>query len=241
MADSTTPRQAALWFASKGYSTLPLHSLTEAGGCTCGDAACESVGKHPFARPRPSRAKGRDGRSRRDSWLVRRALLAELRHLTALARHRRGSAHGGDETWAEIGGQPTRGLPHTWRVHTGGGGVHICFQNTPRIRAASSTEAWRLRVGARRGVGGYIVSGRLYTWQPQCSPRDAPLAEPPAWLAKLIGNRTHLGTTMPPQAWANFLREQFAEGARRKALLRIVGKLATVLGPAADYHRADAA
>ena len=52
----------------------------------------------------------------------------------------------------------------------------------------------------------------------------------PQWLAKLIGNRTYLGATMPPQAWANFLRERFAEGARRKALLRIVGKLATVPG-----------
>ena len=32
MADSTTPCQGALWFASKGYSVLPLHSVTEAGG-----------------------------------------------------------------------------------------------------------------------------------------------------------------------------------------------------------------
>ena len=49
MADSTTPCQAALWFASKGYPVLPLHSVTEAGGCTCGNSDCESVGKHPFA------------------------------------------------------------------------------------------------------------------------------------------------------------------------------------------------
>ena len=28
---------------------LPLHSVTEAGGCTCGNSDCESVGKHPFA------------------------------------------------------------------------------------------------------------------------------------------------------------------------------------------------
>ena len=48
MADNATPRQAALWFASKGYPVLPLHSVTEAGACTCGDAAVKP-GKHPFA------------------------------------------------------------------------------------------------------------------------------------------------------------------------------------------------
>ena len=35
---------------------------------------------------------------------------------------------------------------------------------------------------------------------------------------------------MPPQAWVKHLRETFYEGARRKALLRIVGKLATIPG-----------
>ena len=43
------PLSRALWFAAKGYSVLPLHSVTEAGGCTCGNSDCESVGKHPFA------------------------------------------------------------------------------------------------------------------------------------------------------------------------------------------------
>ena len=50
------------------------------------------------------------------------------------------------------------------------------------------------------------------------------------WLAKLIGNRTYLGAPMPLQAWVKQLRETFHEGARRKALLRIVGKLATIPG-----------
>ena len=53
MPDTVTPRQAALWFAAKGYPILPLHSVTEAGGCTCGNSDCESVGKHPFASLTP--------------------------------------------------------------------------------------------------------------------------------------------------------------------------------------------
>ena len=50
MPDDVTPRQAALWFASKGFPVLPLHSYD--GGCTCGNARCESPGKHPFATAR---------------------------------------------------------------------------------------------------------------------------------------------------------------------------------------------
>lgn len=50
MADTITPCQAALWFASQGFPVLPLHSLTEDRRCTCGDAQCHSPGKHPFAR-----------------------------------------------------------------------------------------------------------------------------------------------------------------------------------------------
>ena len=123
-------------------------------------------------------------------------------------------------------------MPHTWRVRTGGGGEHICFQNTLGVRCGDLDRGIEIKAkgGYIVGVGCQHVSGRRYAWQPQCSPKDAPLADPPEWLAKLIGNRTYLGAPMPPQAWVKQLRETFYEGARRKALLRIVGKLATVPG-----------
>ena len=123
-------------------------------------------------------------------------------------------------------------MPHTWRVDTGGGGQHLLFRNTLGVRCGDLDRGIEIKA-----KGGYIVgpacaheSGRRYEWQPQCSPKDAPLADPPEWLAKLIGNRTYLGAPMPPQAWVKQLRETFYEGARRKALLRIVGKLATIPG-----------
>jgi hypothetical protein len=139
---------------------------------------------------------------------------------------------GGDKSWESISAQPTRALPHSWRVRSGGNGEHLCFQNTLGIKGGDLARGIEVK-----GKGGYVVgvgcphiSGRTYEWQPQCNPKEAPLAPPPDWLAKLIGNRTYLGVTMPPQAWANLLRERFGEGARRKTLLRIVGKLATVPG-----------
>src|SRR5215470_11391526 len=36
----------ALYYASRGWPVLPLHSV-EGGRCRCGDATCRSPGKHP--------------------------------------------------------------------------------------------------------------------------------------------------------------------------------------------------
>jgi Bifunctional DNA primase/polymerase, N-terminal len=38
---------AALRYAECGFPVLPLHSITENGGCTCGKTDCSSPGKHP--------------------------------------------------------------------------------------------------------------------------------------------------------------------------------------------------
>ena len=60
MADTITPCQAALWFASQAFPVLPLHGVTEARTCTCGwqpspDKPGEKhpVGKHPHASLAP--------------------------------------------------------------------------------------------------------------------------------------------------------------------------------------------
>ena len=42
--------------------------------------------------------------------------------------------HGGLDRWAEMCGEPTRPLIHTWEVRTGSGGRHVMFKNTPGIR-----------------------------------------------------------------------------------------------------------
>ena len=63
----------------------------------------------------------------------------------------------------------------------GGGGEHICFQNTLGIKGGDFDRGIEIKAkgGYVVGVGCKHVSGRLYAWQPQCSPKDAPLAEPP--------------------------------------------------------------
>ena len=103
MAGSATPCQGALWFASKGYPVLPLHSVTEAGGCTCGNSDCESVGKHPFAPLAPHGLKDatvdldviRDWFAEH-YWLGYGIVTDELLVIDVDARH------GGLETWQEL-------------------------------------------------------------------------------------------------------------------------------------------
>lgn len=39
--------EAALSYAARGWRVLPLYTPTPDGGCSCGKAGCDSVGKHP--------------------------------------------------------------------------------------------------------------------------------------------------------------------------------------------------
>ena len=117
MADTITPCQAALWFASQGFPVLPLHSVTEARACTCGDVQCHSPGKHPFARYVPHGLKDATtdldvirGWFREHYWLNYGVLTDKLLVIDVDPRN------GGDKAWAEMSAQPTRAVPHTWRV-----------------------------------------------------------------------------------------------------------------------------
>lgn len=228
MAGSATPCQGALWFASKGYPVLPLHSVTEAGGCTCGNSDCESVGKHPFAplAPHGLRDATVDLGVIRDwftehYWLGYGIVTDELLVIDVDARH------GGLETWQELTRQPTRAPLHTWQVRTGGGGLHVMLKNTPDIRSG------KLDTGVDiRGIGGYIVgptclhkSGKRYEWLQQCSPKDAELVEPPEWLLCVIRARSHLGRPTSLQEWRKIAATRVLDGERNTTLLRLAGHL----------------
>ena len=228
MPDPVAPRQAALWFAAKGYPILPLHSVTEAGGCTCGNSDCESVGKHPFAPLAPHGLKDATVETgiirawfEKHYWLGYGIVTDDLLVIDVDARH------GGLETWQELTNLPTRALPHTWQVRTGGGGLHVMFENIPEIRSG------KLDTGVDiRGIGGYIVgpaclhkSGKRYEWLQQCSPREAELVEPPEWLLCVIRARSHLGRPASLQEWRKIAATRVLDGERNTTLLRLAGHL----------------
>jgi len=228
MPSRTTPGQAAMWFASQNFPVLPLHSVTEAHTCTCGDAQCHSPGKHPFARYAPHGLKDATtslsdirGWFSECYWLNFGVVTDKLLVIDADVKH------GGLQTWADMWGQPTRALPHTWQVRTGSGGLHVIFKNTLTIRCGELDKGIDIRA-----TNGYIVgatckhaSGGTYDWLPQCSPKDAPLAEPPEWLLAIIRTRTYLGRTTSLQERRRIAGTRLQDGERNKTLLRIAGHL----------------
>ena len=87
--------------------------------------------------------------------------------------------HGGLERWREMCASPVHGAIHTWETVTGSSGKHLYFKNPDEIRNGTLDRGIDLR-----GVGGYVVgpasrhaSGRVYSWAPQCCPKDVELAE----------------------------------------------------------------
>jgi hypothetical protein len=161
MPDNITARQAALWFAAKGYPVLPLHSVTENGTCTCGSAECQSPGKHPYAQLAQHGLKDASA----DAATVRKWFDEAYWLNYGVATDRLlvvdvDTKNNGLETWQAMCTQPTRTLPHTWTVRTGGGGLHVIFDNTEAIRngeldkvsaATSSARTRSMLVGARTG------------------------------------------------------------------------------------------
>jgi hypothetical protein len=172
-----------LWFATKGYPVLPLHSITESNTCTCGKSGCQSPGKHPYAEFTPHGVK--DAITDVDTvraWFDERYWLNYGVATDGLLVIDVDVKHNGLETWQSMYMQPTRALPHTWTARTGSGGLHVLFDNTEaKIRNGELDKGVDLR-----GIGGYIVgpyskhvSGGTYKWLPQSAPGEAPLAAPP--------------------------------------------------------------
>jgi hypothetical protein len=94
----------------------------------------------------------------------------------------------GDTAWFELcRGRPE--LPDTVTACTGGGGLHILF--------AGEAPCGKLADGVDlKGTGGYIVAppsihpnGKPYCWEISSRPDETPIAEAPAWLREMAGNR----------------------------------------------------
>lgn len=56
IAGADSPLLAALAYAAAGWPVLPVHTPTQAGGCSCGQPECRAIGKHARIRDWPHRA-----------------------------------------------------------------------------------------------------------------------------------------------------------------------------------------
>ena len=195
--------RAALAYAERGIPVLPLHhpvvlapgppGALAVVGCSCGDPACASVGKHPLAERRPEAATTDPGRL---AWWWRRFPLANVGLATGRAfdvldvesSEAASSLRWFTDAYVAKGRGPL--------ARTGGDGWHFYLAPTglgslqPR---GPSRMAWR-------GRGGYVVappsrhaSGAVYSWVRDL---DTPLPEAPLPLRDRLramepGDRPH--------------------------------------------------
>ena len=221
----------ALEYASKDLRVFPLHSIDEAGACTCGKADCGSPGKHPRTKNgvKDATTDVEQIATWWAKWPDANVGIATGNGLLVLDVD---TKHDGLETIEQM--EETEGpMPETAMVLTGGGGRHYYFYLPPDKR-----EGVKNAVGIGRGLdlrfdGGYVVappsrhvSGRTYEWEAS-SELSTGYTLPPDWLLKAIHEgassvNPRKGVTTPTDA----LRDPDAiltgvdEGSRDVALFR---------------------
>jgi hypothetical protein len=209
---------AALELAANGWLVVPLHAPTE-DGCSCGDAACARIGKHPRVGAWKSRATSDPATIRRwwDGWPdANTGILTGRRSgVVVLDVDPR---NGGDDALAEL--ERDHGpLPRTVSVVTGGGGQHYYFR-APSIFVAGRRIAQGLDLQAENNLlvapPSRHASGRRYEWDNP--PDETPLAEMPEWLLK---------RAMPRRSRRSRRRSitTIPKGSRNKTLTSIAGAM----------------
>lgn len=186
--------RAARQYADRGWSVLPLHSLSLDGSCTCSRGAdCASPGKHPRLED------GVKGASRDpvviDGWWER----WPDAHLGVATGAPSGVWVLDVDTGDDVDGaadlarlEAAHGALSALRARTGSGGAHLFFAFDER--AAELRNRARLKIGGAktgldvRATGGYVVaapsghvSGGRYEWVQRQVPEPAP-----GWLLDLL-------------------------------------------------------
>src|SRR5450755_817672 len=156
----------ALYYANEGLRVLPLHSARSAGCCTCGQANCSSVAKHPITRNGVKDASC-DPAQIREWWRLYPDANVGIATGEGLLVVDIDPRHGGllEALQAVVA------LPATATVQTGSGGPHLYFQYDKQL--ALRNTAGKLAPGIdTRAEGGYVVAppsrhanGQRYRWK----------------------------------------------------------------------------
>jgi hypothetical protein len=190
---NTTKLDMALHYASMGFPLLPLHYITAAGTCSCGEAKPCKKGKHPLGRLVPhglTDATTDPGTIRQ--WFEGKPYNIGIctgteSRIFVLDRDDR---DGGDQSLADLEVAHSK-LPATLSQRTGNG-VHYLFNLPPDQPVKNSAK--KIAPGLDiRGIGGYIVAapsvhenGRTYTWLDCELPTRDQIADAPPWFVDLL-------------------------------------------------------
>jgi hypothetical protein len=229
MMSTNSLLDAALRYARRGLPVFPLWPvLLFKYGFTCGcgrGTRCESPGKHPLGTLVPNGLKSAttDDKVITDWWTAWPNANIGIATGAAIVIDI-DPRHGGDATLAELEAKHGN-FPASWRVRTGGGGLHIYLSAPSDIMIKNS--AGQLGDGIDvRGYGGYVVappskhvSGGEYEW---AAGKD--LAPTPAWLVNAL-QQPRLKAVTAPQDWRELVRNGVTEGKRNDGAARLAGHL----------------
>jgi hypothetical protein len=211
-----TNLQAALEYATRGWSVIPLHTARPNHTCTCGHDDCKSIGKHPRTKAGLKDASN-DPEKIASWWGMWPA--ANIGVCTGPESGIIVMDIDDEELAKEAIGE--KEIPETLMQETGSGGKHLVFAY-PGKPVKSGT---KIIPGVdSRADGGYIVvppsnhkSGRNYEWLNAFDPAPAP-----SWWVDLIDKATapiHTARTDNPEGSAIF------EGSRNASLTSVAGSL----------------
>ncbi len=225
--------RAALTYARRGWPVAPAHSTRPDASCSCNDAKCDRVGKHPRTRHGLTDATT-DEKTIREWWaktpdanvLIRTGKIGD-RYLVVLDVDPR---HDGEESLARLI-VDNAGLPDTPRAITGGGGSHVFMWSRLPVKSSVGGHGGIAPGLDVRSVGGYVIaapsrheSGREYTWDVGAHPADLPIAEAPAWFVAVAGLAGERVKVRPSDVEGAEIAEIF-EGGRNNALTKIAGAM----------------
>ena len=227
MEPDETVKAALAYSQDFGWAVFPCHSIRDQNRCSCGNADCNSPGKHPRTQHGLHDATTDEGTIR--AWFARwpdanlAVVTGALSGFDVLDVDPR---HGGDDSLDELE-RSHPGLPPTVESLTGGGGRHILFSHHAGVRnKAGGFSGFGSGLDVR-GEGGYIlvppsghVSGDRYQWELSSQPGDVSLADWPRWLLELLVSKN--GNPAPA---APTLDGRICEGSRNASLTSLAGTM----------------
>ncbi len=185
LSDSHDPimLDEALAYAAQGWRVFPCHTPT-AGGCSCGTADCDDVGKHPRT-PHGFKDATTDPATIRQWWeRCPNANIGIATGASGLVVIDPDSE--GLDAWDALATEHHE-IAETLTARTGGGGLHLVYRMPEGVSIRAKTGTLPLDIHVR-GNGGYIIAapslhkeGRRYGWI-----NNLPIAPLPAVLLKML-------------------------------------------------------
>jgi hypothetical protein len=197
-----TMLSTALQYAKRGWRVLPVHYPTAEGRCSCGEAGCPAVGKHPMIGGWSDDATTEPTTIQRwyKSWPKANIGLA-FGSESGIVDIEVDPRSGGDRNLPRLEAKLGK-LPPTLSYRSGGGGRHrlYIYPHGTRIRKATHIGRDLLSIDPKKPTGIDIVSdggqavappsrhvsGKTYQWD---DPEAEPVELPPAWVAYLGEDR----------------------------------------------------